>query len=133
MTTNQLPNNQVVDDETFVKVNQEYKKNTTPSYIVEPQQPKLEEKIVFIRNQVNGSIFPVEFIKGAKNKVVMNGLPQEINNYSFNYTDVEKWENPLEVIECLVTMHATFNDGITETMDTSDGENDDEPGEMPTE
>ena len=63
----------------------------------------------------------------------MDGLPQEINNYSFNYTNVEKWENPLEVIECLVTMHATFSGGITETMDTPEGQDGDEPAEMPTE
>jgi len=54
-------------------------------------------------------------IRGHKNRVVLDGLPDEINTYAFNYTDQEKWENPLEVIECLVTMHATFSGGITET------------------
>ena len=65
---------------------------------MEPQQPKISEKIIFIRNQMNNSIFPVQVMKGHKNKVVLDGLPQEINNYAFNYTDAEKWENPLEVI-----------------------------------
>ena len=82
---------------------------------------------------MNNSIFPVQVMKGHKNKVVLDGLPQEINNYAFNYTDAEKWENPLEVIECLVTMHATFSGGITETMDGPEEDHDDEPKEMPTE
>ena len=72
-------------------------------------------------------------MKGHKNKVILDGLPQEINNYSFNYTDAEKWENPLEVIECLVTMHATFSGGITEIMDSPEGDDEEEPKEMPTE
>ena len=72
-------------------------------------------------------------IRGHKNRVVLDGLPDEINTYAFNYTDQEKWENPLEVIECLVTMHATFSGGITETQDVNADDGENEEIEMPTE
>lgn len=77
-----------VDEATLAKINSDYMKNTQPSYIVEPEQPKIAEKIIFIRNQVNKSVFPVQVMKTtAKNRVILDGLPDEINNYAFNYTD----------------------------------------------
>ena len=117
-----MPHDSGVDESTFDQVKNDYKKNTMPSYIVEGEQPKLDEKIVFIRNQTNNSVMPVQMLRGHKNRVVIDGLPADINNYAFNYTDSEKWENPLEVIECLVTMHATFSVGITETEDSDAAE-----------
>jgi len=76
-----------VDEATLAQVNASYAKNTNPSYIVEPEQPKRAEKIFFIRNQLNDNVFPVTILKGQKNRVILDGLPQEINAYAFNYTD----------------------------------------------
>jgi len=44
-------------------------------------------------------------------------LPPEVDAFSYNYTNQEKWENYKEVIECLVTMHATLTGGMSETPD----------------
>ena len=50
----------------------------------------------------------------------MNGLPPEVEAYGYNYTNQEKWENFKEVIECLVTMHATLSGGVSETRDSGE-------------
>ena len=49
--------------------------------------------------------------------VELKNLPPEVDVYSYNYTSQEKWENFKEVIECLVTMHATLTGGIAETLE----------------
>lgn len=47
--------------------------------------------------------------------VTLKNLPPEVEAYSYNYTNQEKWESFQQVIECLVTMHATLSGGISET------------------
>ena len=51
--------------------------------------------------------------------VILQNLPPEVDAYSYNYTNQEKWENYKEVIECLVTMHATLSGAISETLTQS--------------
>ena len=54
--------------------------------------------------------------------VELKHLPPEVDAYSYNYTNQEKWENYKEVVECLVTMHATLSGAITETLSESTDE-----------
>lgn len=49
--------------------------------------------------------------------VELQNLPPEVDAFSYNYTNQEKWENYQEVIECLVTMHATLTGGNSETLE----------------
>ena len=51
--------------------------------------------------------------------VELQNLPPEVEAYAYNYTNQEKWENFKEVIECLVTMHATLTGAVAETLSTS--------------
>ena len=51
--------------------------------------------------------------------VELQNLPPEVDVYSYNYTSQEKWENFKEVIECLVTMHATLTGGVSETRENT--------------
>ena len=57
----------------------------------------------------------MQAVQGQGTAVNLRGLPVEVEAYSYNYTNQEKWENYKEVIECLVTMHATLSGAIAET------------------
>ena len=71
-----------------------------------------------IKNNATGEQISVQAIKKEGNTVVLEGLPPEVDAYSYNYTNQEKWENYKEVVECLVTMHATLSGAISETRDS---------------
>ena len=60
----------------------------------------------------------MQAVKGSSMEVTLKGLPVEVDAYSYNYTHQEKWENFKEVVECLVTMHATLSGAISETRET---------------
>ena len=68
-----------------------------------------------IKNSVTGEEIPVQAVQGSGMTVTLKNLPPEVDAYSYNYTNQEKWENYKEVIECLVTMHATLTNGVAET------------------
>ena len=53
-------------------------------------------------------------------EVTLKNLPPEVEAYAYNYTNQEKWENFKEVVECLVTMHATLTGALAENR-TSEG------------
>ena len=53
-------------------------------------------------------------------EVTLKNLPPEVEAYAYNYTNQEKWENYKEVVECLVTMHATLTGALAENR-TSEG------------
>ena len=71
-----------------------------------------------IKNSATGEEIPVQVIQGQGMTVVLKNLPPEVDAYSYNYTNQEKWENYKEVIECLVTMHATLTGAISDTRAT---------------
>lgn len=72
-----------------------------------------------IKNNATGEQISVQAIKKEGNTVELEGLPPEVDAYSYNYTNQEKWENYKEVVECLVTMHATLSGAISETRESS--------------
>lgn len=51
--------------------------------------------------------------------IELKNLPPEVDAYSYNYTNQEKWENYKEVVECLVTMHATLSGAMMDTVSES--------------
>jgi len=84
-----------------------------------------------IKNSVTGEEIPVQAVQGSGMNVQLKHLPPEVDAYSYNYTNQEKWENYKEVIECLVTMHATLSGVVAETRKSTDSALTDE-SEMPT-
>jgi len=95
------------------------------------QQPRFQDRVIVIKNSVTGQEIQVQAIQKSGLTVELQGLPAEVDAYSYNYTNQEKWENFKEVIECLVTMHATLSGAITETMETPGG-GDSTMGSMPS-
>ena len=70
---------------------------------------------MLIKNSLTQEEIPVQAIQKGGMTVTLKNLPPEVDAYSYNYTNQEKWENFKEVIECLVTMHATLSGAIAET------------------
>ena len=91
-----------------------------PTYIVNKVQPRINERIVIIKNSLTGEEIPIQAVQGDGMTVTLKNLPPEVDAYSYNYTNQEKWENYKEVVECLVTMHATLSGAMTETLDSTD-------------
>ena len=84
------------------------------------EQARLADRVVVIKNTLTQEEIAVQAVQGAGMTVELRNLPPEVDVYSYNYTSQEKWENYKEVIECLVTMHATLSGAISETPDGSD-------------
>jgi len=91
-----------------------------PTYIVNKVQPRLNERIVIIKNSLTGEEIPIQAVQGDGMTVTLKHLPPEVDAYSYNYTNQEKWENYKEVVECLVTMHATLSGAMSDQIDSTD-------------
>ena len=70
----------------------------------------------------------VQAVKNNRGKVTFKGMPPEIETFLFNYSTNEIYENFLEVMECLTTMHAAMGGG----QNIADGAGTSEPIELPT-
>ena len=93
----------------------------------------MNERIIIIKNQVTSEQIPVQAVQGVGTmNVTLKNLPPEVDAYSYNYTNQEKWENFKEVIECLVTMHATLSGAIADTRRTTVTSEGSDEVEMPT-
>lgn len=103
----------------FNQAKQQLAEHTTPSYVVLKEQPKYSDRIIIIQNTATQETFEVQAVKKEGLTVQLVNLPPEVDAFSYNYTNQEKWENQKEVIECLVTMHATLSGGMSETPDLS--------------
>ena len=55
-------------------------------------------------------------------------MPPEIETFMFNYSNNEIYENFLEVLECLTTMHAAMGGGVN----IADSAGTSQPIELPT-
>lgn len=51
-------------------------------------------------------------IKGPGGTLTYPNLPAEIETFMFNYSNAEIYDNFLEVMECLTTMHAAMGGGV---------------------
>lgn len=71
-------------------------------------QPKLAERIVFIKNQESDKIFEVVIVKNEREQVLYEDLPMELQCLVDNFNSNEKWNNFKEVLECSVALHAAI-------------------------
>ena len=54
----------------------------------------------------------MQAIRNNRGKISFKGMPPEIETFLFNYSTNEIYENFLEVMECLTTMHAAMGGGV---------------------
>jgi len=59
----------------------------TPSWIVLEDQPKIDEKCIFIKDFATEEIVEVIVEKKGGSKVVFTNLPPQVDAFSYNYTD----------------------------------------------
>ena len=50
--------------------------------------------------------------RDAQGKVSFENLPRDVEVNIYHYTHEERWNNFVEVIMCLLTMHATINGNV---------------------
>ena len=65
-----------------------------------------------IKNLSTGESFEVAAVKNNRGHLTYQNMPPEIETFMFNYSNNEIYENFLEVMECLTTMHAAMGGGV---------------------
>ena len=60
-------------------------------------------------NQGTGEPFEIQIVGNENGKVAYENLPEELAVHLINYSDKEKWEKYIEVLECIFALHASMN------------------------
>ena len=68
-------------------------------------------KRINLKNVTTNEVITVKAIKDSQGKVSYENLPAEVEVNVYHYTHEERWQNFADVIMCLLTMHATLNNG----------------------
>ena len=83
--------------------------STAPTFIVQDEQPDLEERKVILRNQSTNKTFTVTVTQDeATGQVQYENLPRELEIMVENFNQQEKWDNFKAVLECSVALHAAI-------------------------
>ena len=76
------------------------------TFIIMEEQPKINDKIVAIKNVQSDEIIEVELVRDKRGNQTYKNLPPELEDLMFNFSNDEIWDNFLQVMECLATMHS---------------------------
>ena len=90
------------------KVEEKMKKTQAQTYLVMEDQSKIEEKIVMIKNIETSEEIEVAVIRSDRGEQTYLNLPPELQDFMFNYTKQEIYDDFLNVMECLTVMHAAM-------------------------
>ena len=94
------------------KTEEQMKKTRQQTYVVSENQPFINENIVKLINNLTEEEFDVSISKNNRGKLTFVNMPPEIETFMFNYSNNEIYDNFLEVLECLTTMHAAMGGGV---------------------
>ena len=94
------------------RAEEQMKKTSAQRYVVMEEQPFINNKIVMIKNLTTDETFEVAAVKNNRGKLTYQNMPPEIETFMFNYSNNEIYDNFLEVMECLTTMHAAMGGGV---------------------
>ena len=96
----------------MARAEEQMKKTSAQRYVVMDEQPFINNKIVMIKNLTTEETFEVAAVKNNRGKLTYQNMPPEIETFMFNYSNNEIYDNFLEVMECLTTMHAAMGGGV---------------------
>ena len=94
------------------RAQEQMKKTQAQTFIVMDEQPFINNKIVMLKNMQTDETFEVSVQKNNRGKINYQNMPAEIESFMFNYSNNEIYDNFLEVMECLTTMHAAMGGGV---------------------
>ena len=77
------------------------------------EQPKLGDRIVVIKNVQEAGLIEVGIERDHRGNQTYRNLPAELQDLMFNFSNDEIWENFLQVMECLATMHAMLRPDVS--------------------
>ena len=72
------------------------------------EQPKVDEKIVVIKDMKTLEEIEVAIIRNDRGEQSYLNMPQELEDFLYNYTKQEIYDDFLNVMECLTVMHAAM-------------------------
>lgn len=109
------------------RAQEQMKKSQAHTFVVLDDQPLIQNKVVLMKNMSTGDTFEVAAVKNNRGALTYENMPPEIETFMFNYSNNEIYDNFLEVMECLTTMHAAMGGGVNIADAASN-----EPVELPT-
>ena len=76
------------------------------TFIIIEELFKTDDKLVTIKNVQTDELIEVEVVRDNRGNQTYKNLPPELEDLMFNFSNDEIWENFLQVMECLATMHS---------------------------
>ena len=67
--------------------------HSTETFIIMEEQPKIDDKIVAIKNVQSDEIIEVEMSRDKRGNQTYKNLPPELEDLMFNFSNDEIWEN----------------------------------------
>ena len=69
------------------------KKTKAPTYVIMDEQPKIDDKIVIIKNMLTEEILEVGIVRDNRGNQTYTNLPPEIEAFMYNYSNDEIYDN----------------------------------------
>lgn len=112
MSDEDMSGDKATMDAKMKRAEEQMKKSQAQTYVVMDEQPFINKKIVMLKNLTTEETFEVAAVKNNRGVLTYQNMPPEIEVFMFNYSTNEIYDNFLEVMECLTTMHAAMGGGV---------------------